>query len=72
MHCKSLLTKKNINVFNLEVLIDHGLAQKKDLIKVLGRGKLKSAIQVTVHAFPKQRNKPSKIKEALQQKFNSE
>lgn len=47
---QKLVDEKNINVFNLEVLIDHGLAQKKDLIKVLGRGKLKSAIQVTVHA----------------------
>ncbi|OQC37226.1 MAG: 50S ribosomal protein L15 [Bacteroidetes bacterium ADurb.Bin041] len=50
---QKLVDEKNINVFNLEVLIDHGLAQKKDLIKVLGRGKLKSAIQVTVHAFSK-------------------
>ena len=48
---QKLAEEKNIDVFNIEVLIDNGLAQKTDLIKVLGRGELKAKIEVTAHAF---------------------
>lgn len=39
--------------FNItvEVLASHGLAAKNDLIKVLGRGELKSKVDVTAHKF---------------------
>nr|NQU89605.1 50S ribosomal protein L15 [Bacteroidota bacterium] len=48
---QKLNEEKNISIFDLEVLIQNGLAQKKDLIKILGRGELKSKIEVTAHAF---------------------
>jgi len=43
--------EKGITSFDLEVLIQNGLAQKNDLIKILGRGELKAKIDVTAHAF---------------------
>jgi len=48
---QKLADEKNITVFDVNVLIDHGMAQKKDMIKILGRGELKSKIEVTAHAF---------------------
>ena len=38
---------------NTQTLIDKGLANKKDLIKILGRGELKAKLEVTAHAFSK-------------------
>jgi len=38
-------------VITLELLVANGLAGKKDLVKVLGRGELKAKIEVTAHAF---------------------
>ncbi len=34
-------------------LIDNGLVQKKDLVKILGRGEIKAKINITAHAFSK-------------------
>ena len=34
-----------------EVLMSNGLCQKKDLIKILGRGELKAKLTVTAHKF---------------------
>ncbi len=48
-----LVDKKGITVFDQEVLIQNGLAQKNDLIKILGRGELTTKIEVTAHAFSK-------------------
>ena len=50
---QKLAEENSIDVINLEVLIQHGPAQKNDLIKILGRGELKTKIQVTAHAFSK-------------------
>jgi large subunit ribosomal protein L15 len=36
-----------------EVLVKHGLAGKKDLIKILGDGELKSALHIQAHKFSK-------------------
>lgn len=36
---------------NVEVLYAHGLADKNDLIKILGRGELKVKLDVTAHRF---------------------
>jgi large subunit ribosomal protein L15 len=38
---------------NQEVLVKHGLAGKKDLIKILGDGELKSALHIQAHKFSK-------------------
>ncbi len=39
------------SVITLELLVANGLAGKKDLIKVLGRGELKAKVEVSAHAF---------------------
>ena len=44
---------KPINLDTLQKIIKNGLANKSDLIKVLGRGKLKSKINVSSHYFSK-------------------
>ena len=36
-----------------QTLIDNGLAKKKDLVKILGRGELKAKLDITVNAFSK-------------------
>ena len=48
---QSLVDKTKITEITLEVLRENGLAQKKDLVKILGRGELKSAIKVTANGF---------------------
>ncbi len=35
---QKLVDEKGITVFNVDVLIENGLAAKKDLVKILGRG----------------------------------
>ena len=45
------LADKNITEFNQELFVSNGLASKKDRIKILGRGELKTKISVTAHAF---------------------
>jgi large subunit ribosomal protein L15 len=42
---------KNITEITREVLMQNGLASKTALIKILGRGELKSKVNITVHAF---------------------
>ncbi|MFN5181799.1 MAG: 50S ribosomal protein L15 [Bacteroidota bacterium] len=46
-----LAENKNINEFTPEILIQNGIAGKNDLIKILGRGELKTKVNVTAHAF---------------------
>jgi large subunit ribosomal protein L15 len=48
---QKLADAKGISEFNLQTFKENGLASKKDLIKILGRGELKSRIDVTAHAF---------------------
>ena len=36
-----------------QTLVDNGLAKKKDLVKILGRGELKAKLDITVNAFSK-------------------
>ncbi|MEE2931475.1 MAG: 50S ribosomal protein L15 [Bacteroidota bacterium] len=40
-------------IITKEILIDHGFIKKKDLIKVLGRGKITDKIELTVDACSK-------------------
>ncbi|MCD6092373.1 MAG: 50S ribosomal protein L15 [Bacteroidales bacterium] len=46
-------TEKGINTFTQEVLMEIGLINKNDRIKILGRGELNSKIEVTAHAYTK-------------------
>ena len=50
---QKLVDDKKIETVNQDVLIENGLANKNDLIKILGMGELKSKLEVTAHAFSK-------------------
>ncbi|MFU8844958.1 MAG: 50S ribosomal protein L15 [Bacteroidales bacterium] len=50
---QKLADEKNITTFDVETLIENGLASKKDLVKILGRGKLTTKIEIKAHAFSK-------------------
>jgi large subunit ribosomal protein L15 len=48
---QKIVDSKNITEITREVLIQNGVASKNDLIKILGRGELKSKVNIAVHAF---------------------
>ncbi|MCU0442522.1 MAG: 50S ribosomal protein L15 [Bacteroidia bacterium] len=48
---QSLVTEKGLTSFDLATFINNGLTSKKDLVKVLGRGEIKAAVEVKAHAF---------------------
>ena len=45
------LVALGVSDVTLEVLVDRGLARKKDLVKILGRGGLTGALNVSAHGF---------------------
>ena len=45
------LVNLGVSDINLDVLVSRGLARKKDLVKVLGRGELTKALNVSAHGF---------------------
>lgn len=48
---QKLAETKKIELIDLKVLVENGLAGKNDLVKILGRGELKAKLEVKVHAF---------------------
>jgi large subunit ribosomal protein L15 len=50
---EKLASEKGISDFTPEVFMDNGLTSRNDLVKILGRGELKSKINVTAHGFSK-------------------
>ena len=48
---QKLAEEKNLTAIDINTLIANGLASKKELIKILGRGELKMKLDVTAHAF---------------------
>ncbi|HYG16727.1 MAG TPA: 50S ribosomal protein L15 [Bacteroidia bacterium] len=48
---EDIATKNNLKSIDIEVLRKHKFIQQNDLVKVLGRGEIKSAIEVKAHAF---------------------
>jgi large subunit ribosomal protein L15 len=48
---QALAEKKKLTSVDVKTLVDNGLAGKKDLVKVLGRGELKGKLDITAHAF---------------------
>ncbi|HNQ28204.1 MAG TPA: 50S ribosomal protein L15 [Aquaticitalea sp.] len=49
---QKLVDEKKINdTVDFVTLLDLGLAHKNDLVKILGRGELKSKLKVTAHKF---------------------
>lgn len=48
-----LVDDKSIQSVDIDVLIDNGLANKNDRVKILGNGELKAKLDVKAHAFSK-------------------
>lgn len=48
---QSLVDENKVDTIDIAFLISKGLAHKNDKIKVLGRGELKSKVEIKVHAF---------------------
>src|ERR1700712_3076460 len=48
---QELTERYTLTTINFATLIEHGLASKNDLVKILGRGELKAKLEVTAHAF---------------------
>jgi large subunit ribosomal protein L15 len=46
-----LIDKSKPKTITTQLLVENGLANKKDLIKILGRGELKSKINISAHGF---------------------
>ena len=50
---QALIEKKKLDTITPEVLVENGLASKRDLVKILGRGELTSKVDVKANAFSK-------------------
>lgn len=48
---QKLAEEKKLNTIDPKVLVQNGLADQNDLIKILGRGELSIKLEVTAHAF---------------------
>jgi large subunit ribosomal protein L15 len=48
---QELADKLGVDTIDRQVLLDNGLVQKNDLIKILGRGAVTSKVNVTAHKF---------------------
>jgi len=48
---QAIAESKKLSKIDKGVLVDSGLASKKDLIKILGRGELKTKMEITADAF---------------------
>lgn len=48
---EELAKKTNAGTLSVQLMRDNGIVGKKDLVKVLGRGELKSKVSVEAHAF---------------------
>jgi large subunit ribosomal protein L15 len=46
-----IVEAKNLTEITVDILIQNGLASKNDMVKILGRGELKSKVNINVHAF---------------------
>ncbi len=48
---QGLIEKFSLQTIDLEVLKNHGLISKSDLVKILGRGELTAKVEIKAHAF---------------------
>lgn len=48
---QDLIDRKKVTEINHEVLQNNGLVSRNELVKILGRGELKTKIDVTAHKF---------------------
>ena len=50
---QKLADDKKVKEVTPEILVENGLAQKSDRVKILGRGELKAKLSVSAHGFSK-------------------
>lgn len=62
---QALVEKTKATDINLDLLVKNGLAHKNDLVKIMGRGELKSKVNITIHAFT------ASAKKAIEEKGGS-
>ena len=62
---QTLVSAKNVETIDLDVLIENGLANRNTLVKILGRGIVDSKVTVKAHSFSKS------AKEAIEAKGGS-
>ncbi len=48
---QKLIEKTKATEITLDLLVQNGMASKNDLVKILGRGELKSKVDIKAHAF---------------------
>ena len=48
---QALIDEKKISSLDPQAMVEVGLASKKDLIKILGRGELNAKVDIKAHAF---------------------
>ncbi|MEE9462713.1 MAG: 50S ribosomal protein L15, partial [Bacteroidales bacterium] len=48
---EELAEKKKLKKIDVQTLLDAGLVSRKDLVKILGNGKLTKKLEVKAHAF---------------------
>jgi len=48
---QQIADKKNLASINPDILIESGYVSKNDRIKILGRGELKTKLEITAHGF---------------------
>ena len=48
-----LADTKNITEITQDILVENGLAKKREIIKIMGRGELKAGISISAHKFTK-------------------
>ncbi len=48
---QNLADKQGVTEINPGILYENGIVARKDLIKILGRGELKTKLEVTAHSF---------------------
>jgi large subunit ribosomal protein L15 len=46
-----IVEKNKLKAITPETIVENGLANKKDLIKILGRGELKTKVNISAHGF---------------------
>jgi large subunit ribosomal protein L15 len=66
---QTLAEKKGLTVIDVETLVENGIAAKNDLVKILGRGELKSKLDVKAHAFSKSAEKAIEAKGGIATKI---
>lgn len=50
---QSLAESRSLTLINMDTLLEAGLIAKKDLVKILGNGKLTTKLDIQAHAFSK-------------------